>query len=341
MIIDLERFIRREEPYWKELEAAVSSLEGEPAWKLDLPAAMRLHYLYERASAALSQSNTFSSDPNLRAYLESLVARCYAVIHSAGRPRRRFSPIGWFFGTFPRTFRLHFRAFLVSAAAFLIGAAFGAVMLVINPNTKGIVIPDAAHVQQTPTQRVEKEESVQEDRLSGKKTAFSAMLMTNNTRVSMLVLALGLTWGIGTIAVLFYNGVIVGAIAADYIAAGQTSFLVGWLLPHGSVEIPAVLLAGQAGLVLASALIGWGVREPLKARLRQIAPSLVTLIFGVAILLVWAGIIEAFLSQYHEPVLPYWLKITFGCVELILLALFLAMCGRSRRKAAAKVPGES
>jgi len=37
----------------------------------------------------------------------------------------------------------------------------------------------------------------------------------------------------------------------DYIRAGQTKFLVGWLLPHGSFEIPAILIAGQAGLILA------------------------------------------------------------------------------------------
>ena len=65
-------------------------------------------------------------------------------------------------------------------------------------------------------------------------------------------------WGVGTIVMLFYNGVILGAVTVDYIRAGQTKFLAGWLLPHGAVEIPSILIAGQAGLVLALALIGWG-----------------------------------------------------------------------------------
>jgi hypothetical protein len=52
----------------------------------------------------------------------------------------------------------------------------------------------------------------------------------------------------------------------------------------------------------------------------------------VALLLVWAGLVEAFLSQYHEPVLPYPVKIAFGMVELILLILFLGRSGRSRRQ---------
>jgi uncharacterized membrane protein SpoIIM required for sporulation len=118
--------------------------------------------------------------------------------------------------------------------------------------------------------------------------------------VAILTLALGLTWGIGTLIMLFYNGIILGAVAVDYVMAGQTSFLLGWLLPHGAVEIPAILLAGQAGILLAGALIGWGKPISLRMRLRKISNDLVTLISGVALMLVWAGIIEAFFSQYHE-----------------------------------------
>jgi uncharacterized membrane protein SpoIIM required for sporulation len=69
---------------------------------------------------------------------------------------------------------------------------------------------------------------------------------------------------------LFYNGVILGAVSVDYIHAGQTKFLMGWLMPHGVIEIPAILIAGQAGLLLALALIGRGTRAPLAARLREI-----------------------------------------------------------------------
>ena len=83
----------------------------------------------------------------------------------------------------------------------------------------------------------------------------------------------------------------------------------------------------QTGL-LALALVGWGKRIPLAARLREVSRDIVTLIFGVGLLLIWAGFIEAFLSQYHEPVIPYEAKIAFGTVELFLLCLFLARAGR-------------
>jgi uncharacterized membrane protein SpoIIM required for sporulation len=151
--------------------------------------------------------------------------------------------------------------------------------------------------------------------------------MTHNIKVSIFTLAMGMTWGVGTMILLFYNGIMIGAIAVDYVRAGQTKFLLGWLLPHGAAEIPAILIAGQAGLMLAVALIGWGKRVPLRARLREISQDLVTLIFGIGLLLVWAGFVEAFLSQYHEPVVPYMAKIAFGLVELSLLFLFLARSG--------------
>ena len=94
------------------------------------------------------------------------------------------------------------------------------------------------------------------------------------------------------------------------------------------VEIPAILVAGQAGLLLAGALIGWGKRIPLRSRLRSISPDVMNLTFGFAAMLVWAGIVEAFLSQYHEPVIPYSAKIAFGAFELVLLTFYLTRSGQ-------------
>jgi uncharacterized membrane protein SpoIIM required for sporulation len=159
--------------------------------------------------------------------------------------------------------------------------------------------------------------------LSESKSRFSATLITNNTQVSILALALGVTWGIGTLILLFYNGVVLGAVIFDYVHAGQSVFLMGWLLPHGVVEIPAILIAGQAGLLLGRALIGWNSNEHVHQRLRTVTGSLVTLISGAALLLIWAGLVEAFFSQYHEPILPYQFKIAFGLVELTALLAFL------------------
>ena len=331
MIIDLQKFITEERSYWSELEAVLDRLEKKPEYRLKLGHLERFHYLYQRASADLAKISTFSAEPNTRLYLESLVGRAFGEIHETREKPHRFRPLHWFFTTFPQTFRRHIRAFWISLTAIMVGAAFGGFTIIVDSSTKQILLP-FSHLQGDPSDRVKKEEGVDSDRLKGAKTSFSSFLMTHNTKVAIFTLALGMTWGIGTLIMLFYNGVILGAVAVDYILAGETSFLLGWLLPHGAIEIPAILLAGQAGIVLAGALVGWGKPISLRMRLRKISNDLITLIFGVALMLVWAGIVEAFFSQYHEPVMPYHIKIAFGACELMILALFLGSAGRSTEK---------
>jgi uncharacterized membrane protein SpoIIM required for sporulation len=326
VIIDLQKLVASQRPRWGQLERLLDKLEAEPNYIMSLEEVRRFHGLYELAAADLARITTFSAEPETRRYLENLVARAYGEIHETREKRRRLRPIQWFFQTLPQTFRRHVRAFWLSVAITLVGCAFGGLAVALDPDAKQVIMP-FPHLLEDPAKRVAEEEQTATDRLHGQKTSFSAFLMTHNTRVSIFALALGMTWGVGTVLLLFYNGVILGAVAVDYVRAGQAKFLLGWLLPHGAVEIPAILIAGQAGLVLALALIGWGRRTPLRVRLREATGDLVTLIGGVALLLVWAGFVEAFLSQYHEPVFPYLAKIAFGLVELVLLFLFLAKSG--------------
>jgi uncharacterized membrane protein SpoIIM required for sporulation len=326
MIIDLQRFIASERGCWSELEKILNRIEEDPTQRMSLDELQRFHQLYERTAAGLARITTFAAEPATRRYLENLVSRAYGEIHETREKQRRFFPLKWFFQTLPQTFRRHVRAFYLSLAITIAGVAFGGLAIAFDPASKSVLMP-FEHLQQDPAKRVAQEEKASSDRLAGYKTSFSAQLMTHNTKVSIFTMALGMTWGVGTVLMLFYNGVILGSVAVDYIRAGQTKFLLGWLMPHGVIEIPAILIAGQAGLVLALALIGWGKRTPFRTRLREISGDVTTLIFGVGVMLVWAGFIEAFLSQYHEPVIPYDVKIAFGCVELILLYVFLSRSG--------------
>lgn len=331
MIIDLQNFITREKPFWDELERILLRLERDPLAGMNLDQLERFHYLYERISADLGRIGTFAAEPEMRRYLETLVARAYGEIHEVRGKPHRVDPVGWFFKTFPRTFRKHLAAFWVILAVTLFGCAFGVVAMVVEPNSRYVLLP-FGHAYITPQERVKEEESSTTDHLSGEKATFAGYLMTHNIEVSIEAFALGITWGLGTLWVILENGIILGAITLDYVRAGETKFLVGWVLPHGSFEIPAILIAGQAGLILAGALIGWRRPLRLRERLKEVSNDLVTLLFGVAIMLVWAGFIESFLSQYHEPILPYAVKIAFGCVELTLVICFFTFAGRTKEK---------
>ena len=327
MIIDVARFQEKERKYWDELESVLDEMARDAARGFDLEGARRFHYLYRRTASDLKAFGQFPSEAALYEHLESLVARAYAEIHET-RERSRVGGIRtWFAKTLPRTFRRQSRAFFSTLLITLIGAGFGAGVVVYDYDSKALLLP-FPHLEGNPSDRVAFEESVKEDRMEGEKSTFSAMLMVNNIRVTIMALALGMTFAVGTTIVLFYNGAILGAVVCDYVMAGESVFLLGWLLPHGSVEIPAIFLGGQAGLMLGLALIGFGNRTPLRARLRSIRADLFTLMVAAALLLVWAGIIESFFSQYHEPYLPYWLKIGFGGTQLFLLYFYLFRMGR-------------
>ena len=142
-----------------------------------------------------------------------------------------------------------------------IGAVFGGFALALDPGAREALMP-FPQLQERPSERVAEEEQAARDRLEGRKTSFSAFLMTHNIRVSIFTLSLGMTWGIGAVLLLFFNGVMVGAVLVDYVLDGQTAFLFGWLLPHGSVEIPSILIAGQVGLMLPASSSAGIARSP-------------------------------------------------------------------------------
>jgi uncharacterized membrane protein SpoIIM required for sporulation len=326
MILDLARFIESERAQWTALEKTLDWLERNPERPLSIEELEKFHALYQRASADLAKIAPLASEGELKKYLEWLVGRAYAEIHET-RERQKFRPWRWLTVEFPRAFRRHIQAFQLSVALTLIGVFFGSLAMKIDSEAKSVLMPFEG-LQMSPAERVAREQQMKGKQLTGKKGTFSAQLMTHNTQVALMTAAFGMTFGFGTLVLLFYNGVILGAVAYDYAAGGQTIFLLGWLLPHGVIEIPAILVGGQAGFVLAHALIGWGSRISRADRLRAIARDLVTLCGGFAVMLVWAGIVEAFLSQYHEPVITYGMKIAFGAIEATLLTLFLMRAGR-------------
>lgn len=333
MILDMDQFIRRERPFWEELERALQGVMGSESAQ-EITAVRRFYYLYERAASDLAKVQTFAAEPELRQYLETLVSQAYARLHRRREDAIRIRPLRWLFGTFPATFRKHLGTFWLSLGISLLGGAVGAFFLAQNPENKWMLIPaQFGHLSQTPSERVSLEEGLATEKIKhigAGAPQFSTMLMTHNTKVALMALALGALCGVFSLVLLFYNGVILGLVVYDYVMDGQSVFLAGWLLPHGVPELTAIFIGGQAGLVLARAVIGWGSSLRLRQRLRLVRDDVATLAGGLAVMLVWAGIIEAFLSQYHGKHLYGW-KIGFGLLELALLAGIFALGGRKMK----------
>jgi uncharacterized membrane protein SpoIIM required for sporulation len=152
--------------------------------------------------------------------------------------------------------------------------------------------------------------------------------MTHNISVTMLMVAAGITFGLGTAYLLALNGLLIGAVAALCFKHGMSLELWSFVLPHGSFEISALVIAGAAGLILGHALIDPGPyrrAEFLSFRARET----VRLALGCVPLLVVAGIIEAFFSP--SPAGP-WLKLTVAAISFFGLVLFLGFSGLKRKE---------
>lgn len=327
MILDLDQFISRERPYWDELRDLMRRREARADHEAPLEEVRRFLYLYQRASSDLVKLQTFAGEVEVTAWLESVVAGAYAQLHDRRAEGIRFRPWKWLSRTFPRAFRRHWRAFLLSTGTFWLGALLGTAVMLWNPDLKSEFIPEQfSHVNESPSKRVAREESQEFDAFEGRQT-FSASLMANNIKVTLTAMVLGVSYGVLTVLVLFSNGILIGIVGMDYLADGQGVFLAAWLLPHGSWELPAIFIGGQAGLVIARAMFGWGTNLRLRQRLARVRDDLLTLAGGAALLLVGAGVVESFLSQYHGPALYPW-KIAFGLFQLALLIGYLGFCGR-------------
>jgi hypothetical protein len=196
VIVDLERFIEAERKSWDELEAMLRALEGDAAAQMTLDQCLRLHYLYQRASADLARVSGFASEAGIRSYLESLVARAYGQVHDA-RPRDpRFSFWRLVSVQFPCTFRRYWREFCLALAITVVGAVFGSFAVSFEPEAREALMPFRGLLE-SPKQRVAREESARIDPLANRKGTFSAELMTHNIQVAVFTMGLGATWGIG------------------------------------------------------------------------------------------------------------------------------------------------
>jgi uncharacterized membrane protein SpoIIM required for sporulation len=340
VILNLERFQAQARPRWKDLESLLGALESRPDRRLSPAEAQRLQELYAQASADLNRVTHGALVPELRQYLERLVARAYAELYYAPPTRSEiWQPRRWLriFTAFPETFRRHSRYFALALLITVLGCAFGGLAVRYDPPSVDVLLP--ADYLRNPGQRVHEEEG-QGQHLNSAQTeaAFSAQLIKHNIQVALLAAALGVTFGIGTALLLFENGILLGAVAVHYTQRGFGLFMTAWLLPHGVFEIPSILIAGQAGFYLARLLLHRREDRDVRQSMRE----WLVLVVGLAMMLVWAGIMEAFFSQHHAPVLPYGFKVAVAAAELALLTLYLLLIGRREigEEAGSSVPTE-
>lgn len=322
---DVERFLREREGHWHELESMLTQVERTGTRSLGIEGARKFSKLYRQVSADLVRARTELVDASIQDYLNDLVARAYRHVY-AGTVGSGWGVLRFFAQEFPALVRKERRVVALSAALFFLGGVVGAAGMAVDPNASAVLVPEQ-HQATTPTERIAEEEA-SHGHASDEAAAFSSFLFTHNIQVSFLVFAMGITFGIGTTALMFYNGVPLGALAFQYHAAGHGVFFWAWILPHGIPEISEIVIAGAAGLILARGLL-WPGRRTRRDALVHEAKTAVRLVVGGMPVLVLAGLIEGTISQMHAPLMPYWAKLVFALVVGVALFTWLARAGRS------------
>src|SRR5699024_8082493 len=105
----------------------------------------------------------------------------------------------------------------------------------------------------------------------------------------------GITFGILTVYIMIYNGLIVGALAGLFWHSGSSYVFWAYIVPHGVIELLAIFIAGGAGLLMGYKLLVPGQLKR-SVQLKHHALRSVQLLLGTIPLLVIAGIIEGFIT---------------------------------------------
>lgn len=144
-------------------------------------------------------------------------------------------------------------------------------------------------------------------------------LTFNNIRVSFLAFLAGLFFSIGTLYILFSNGVMVGAFFTFLFQQGHTVFEESLLTVfiHGTLELSVIVIAGAAGIILGNSFLFPGTHSRLKSFLTGTKKG-IKIIIGIFPLFMAAGFLEGFITRHTN--MPNWLSLTiiFGSLIFVI-----------------------
>jgi uncharacterized membrane protein SpoIIM required for sporulation len=307
---NLGAFVRRRRAGWERLEALAGRVEGG---RLPLAEVEELDRLYRRAAGDLAYARTAFSGSDAEGYLSQVTARAYRALYR----RRRAAPgaLGRLWRReIPEVFVRRARFFALAGVLLAAGAVAGALAVLADPAAASALVPPAVRAS------VDAGHMWTDSLLGLAPGAAGSALARHNIAVSALVFAGGLSGGLVTGWLLFSNGLLLGAAGAYCADRAMLGPFLGFVGAHGPAELTAVALAGQAGFLLASALVEpgeWPRSAALAARGREAARLMA---LAVAVLLV-VGLVESTISPGR--IFPAWAKLSLGLGLAAALQLYL------------------
>lgn len=310
-IVLSNQWLRKRRPYWERLTALLTQAESGSVRRLTRAELQETVLLYRQVAADLS---TLRQDPTARSYAEhvnQLLARAHHIIYSSRRTS--FLSIFRFLrDEYPALIQRNMRYVVLALAVCVAGAALGSVLTLARPQFMRTMLGPAMVATIQRHEMWTHSVVAMAPRESGR-------IMTNNLTVCFVAFATGTIFGLGTLYVMFFNGLLLGVVGAACQQHGMTIDLWSFVAPHGSLELPSIILSGAAGFRLAHGILFPGIYARRDAIVLAGAEA-TRIVAGIIPLLVIAGTLEGFFSPRD---LPPWMKFTAGGVLFTLLLLWL------------------
>jgi uncharacterized membrane protein SpoIIM required for sporulation len=309
------RWLEKRKPYWARLEQLVQkSSRGIAA--LSHQELQELSLLYRQTASDLAAIREDATNKQLSAYLNQLLGRAHNLIYMGHKPK--ISALAHFYrDTYPNVFRETLPQTLLALSIFAVTAVAAWLLTIRDPAFAHRLL--GAHMIETIEQR-----HMWTDSIVTIKPLASSGIMTNNLSVAFSTFALGITAGLGTIWMLAMNGLLLGVIGAATARAGMALQLWSFVAPHGVLELPAIFIAGGAGLEIARGLLFPGLLSR-RDSLAEAGARAARLLLGTIPMLVVAGLIEGFFSPSSAPVA---MKFALAGVLFAALLTYLFLLGR-------------
>ncbi len=319
---NLNQFVGKKQSDWRKLEAlldrAEKRIQAFSDEELD-----ELGKLYRQAASDLALAQRDFPGQKVTRYLNGIVARSHAVIYR-GDPMKVRTIRTFFARTFPQIYRKLWPYTLIAFLVFLIPAIIAFFVVLRNPDAITRLL--GQDVQEL-VKQVEQGEMWTEIAPAVRSTASTAIL-TNNIQVMFFSFAGGVTAGLLTLYVLFFNGLQIGALFGLLQAHGMSANLATFIIAHGVIELSVIFLSGGIGLYIGDGLLRPGLQRRRDA-LADRARTGVQAILGSIPLLVIAGLIEGFISP---SALPWQIKAAVGAGSGLLLYGYWLLAGRKMHR---------
>lgn len=318
--VEERAFVDGSQEVWQRLAATVEHARKSGIANLAAADLRGLHEDYRRSAADLAYARTHFPGSTAERYLNELVGQAHGELYGA-TPRRLSSLWGFVTSGYPRLVREHWRPIALAATLLFGAVALGILLAHVNYPLARLFIPEA--LRDGVGDAIEQGSDVAD--IAGTiAPVLTAGITANNIQVALLSFAGGMTFGAVTVWAMISNGLLLGALAGAFARGGATLYFWSMILPHGSLELPAIVIAAGSGLTLARALVSPG-DLPRTAALKAASPGAVRLVLGTLPLFVLAGIIEGFLTP--APIEPA-LKLAFGTAMTAALFAYLGLAGR-------------